>query len=174
MLRRHARHDRSRTRDLLFPRKGWRRRLTYLGKRMTRLSATPHAIARGFATGTFFAFSPLLGLHAILAVAVAAVLRGSLPAAVLGTAICNPLTLPFILGADYEVGHFLTTGSRAADAATVPLADGLAAVMPVLVPLLVGSVVIGAAAAGVGYLGMLGAVTRMRTRRRLRLAEVRR
>ena len=40
-----------RMRELLYPRRGWRRAIEYLGHRVRRLPDTPHRIALGFACG---------------------------------------------------------------------------------------------------------------------------
>lgn len=174
MLTRHGRTLRHSTHRLLFPRKGWRRRVTYLSKRVMRLSATPHSVARGFAVGAFFAFSPLLGLHALLAAALTVLLRGNIVAALIGTAICNPLTLPVILGADYEFGHLLLTGARPEGDTGSMTTEAFGSVWPVIAPIMVGSIVLGSIAAAVGYLGVFGAVKSFQDQRRHRLAEMRR
>ena len=71
---------RNRVREFFWPRKGLGRSVRYLGKRILRLSASPHAVAIGVAAGTFSAFTPFLGLHVILAVALAYALAGNLVA----------------------------------------------------------------------------------------------
>ena len=58
-------------RHTLWPKRGWRRVMSYYWKRLVRLSATPHAIAAGGAAGVFAAFSPLLGFHVVLSLALA-------------------------------------------------------------------------------------------------------
>jgi hypothetical protein len=72
--------------------------------RLTRLKASPHKVALGFAAGAAVSFTPLIGFHLILAVALAFLTRGSIVAAVLGTLVGNPLTFPVIFAASYWIG----------------------------------------------------------------------
>ena len=72
-----------RLKESFWPRAGWPRALRYFGKRILRLSGSPHTIAIGFAAGVFVAWSPLFGFHYLLAVACAFIVRGNVLAAVL-------------------------------------------------------------------------------------------
>jgi uncharacterized protein (DUF2062 family) len=87
----------------LWPRVSWRRSVLYFVKRTLRLSGSPHAIALGCAVGAFAAFTPFLGLHIVIAVVIAWLLRGNLIAGAVGTFIGNPLSFPFIWAGTYEV-----------------------------------------------------------------------
>ena len=82
--------------------------ISYYKLKLARLPASPHAIAAGFACGSMVSFTPLLGLHFILAVVFAYLIRGNLIAALLGTIVGNPITFPFIWGVIYKVGAFVT------------------------------------------------------------------
>ena len=64
-----------------------------------RLKASPHQIALGGAAGVFAAFTPFLGAQMALAAVLAAVCRASVPAALLGTFVGNPLSWPAIWAA---------------------------------------------------------------------------
>ena len=77
--------------------------------RLARLPASNYAISSGFACGSMVSFTPLLGLHFILALIFAYLIRGNLIAALIGTVVGNPLTFPFIWGLIYKVGTFVTT-----------------------------------------------------------------
>ena len=83
--------------------------ISYYKLKLARLPASPHAIASGFACGSMVSFTPLLGLHFILAVVFAYFFRGNFVAALLGTVVGNPITFPFIWGLIYKVGAFVTT-----------------------------------------------------------------
>ena len=72
-----------------WPRTSWSRSSRYV---VYRVSATPHAVALGFAAGAFSAITPFLGTHIVMAIAIAWIIGGSLVAAVLGTFLGNPLT----------------------------------------------------------------------------------
>ena len=73
------------------------------------MPASNYAISSGFACGSMVSFTPLLGLHFILALIFAYLIRGNLIAALIGTVVGNPLTFPFIWGLIYKVGTFVTT-----------------------------------------------------------------
>jgi uncharacterized protein len=85
MFRRRDRLSLSqRVRDFVWPRAGWWRSSKYVVYRVRRLPGSPARIALGFACGAFVSFTPLFGLHYLLAMAVAWLLRGSVVAAFLG------------------------------------------------------------------------------------------
>jgi uncharacterized protein (DUF2062 family) len=75
--------------------------------RILHVDDTPQRIARGIAVGLWIGFTPLLGLHMILALAVAALLRANKALAVLFVWISNPFTLLPIYGPAYLLGRFL-------------------------------------------------------------------
>lgn len=94
----------------------WRRRLRRFPLRMNprhilyrlkRLPADPHAIAVGFASGAGLSCTPLFGLHFLLALALAWILRGNMIAAAIGTVIGNPLTFPIFVSVSYLIGSTL-------------------------------------------------------------------
>jgi uncharacterized protein len=94
-----------RMREIVYPQKGWRRGLDYLGHRVRRLPDTPHRISLGMAIGVFTSFTPLFGLHFILAAVLARLVRGNILAALIGTAFGNPLTFPFIASISLKTGR---------------------------------------------------------------------
>jgi uncharacterized protein (DUF2062 family) len=96
-----------RLREALVPRKGWWRGLDYINKRMRRLPDSPHRIALGFACGAFTSFTPLFGLHFLVAAALAWLVRGNVLAALFGTAVGNPLTFPLISATALYTGRWL-------------------------------------------------------------------
>lgn len=89
-----------------WPRRSFARSMKYYGKRLLRISATPHQVALGLAIGILAASSPLFGLHIILAGIITWLLRGNVAAAILGTMLSNPLTFLPIVMIDYKLGHF--------------------------------------------------------------------
>jgi len=78
--------------DFVWPRRGWARAFAYVKHRVNRLPDPPDRVARGVAAGVFTTFTPFYGLHFFLAALFAVVVRGNVPAALLGTFIGNPLT----------------------------------------------------------------------------------
>lgn len=130
---------------MLWPRRSFSRSFSYFGKRIVRLRASPHSIALGLAAGIFAACSPLLGLHIVIALALAWVLSGNLVAAALGTAFCNPLTFPFIIAGDIKLGDLLLHKSVVTGAAPETIGNMWSGgqLADLWKPMLVGSVPIG-------------------------------
>ena len=86
--------------------------ISYYKLKLARLPASPHAIAAGFACGSMVSFTPLLGLHFLLAIVFAYIIRGNYVAALLGTIVGNPITFPFIWGLIYKVGAFVISNKQ--------------------------------------------------------------
>jgi uncharacterized protein (DUF2062 family) len=80
---------------------------TYVVKRVTRLSGTPHSIAAGAACGVAISFTPFIGFHLIGAFLLSWLVRGNYIAAAVGTLVGNPWTVPLIGVATYKLGHVL-------------------------------------------------------------------
>ena len=77
-------------------------------RRLLAIDDPPERSALAFSIGVFIAFSPLLGLHTILATLIAFVFRFNKVAIYTGTFLNNPpLTLVPIIIASYAVGAFL-------------------------------------------------------------------
>jgi uncharacterized protein (DUF2062 family) len=96
-----------RAREIMYPRKGAWRGMSYLRKRMHRLPDSPHRIAMGFACGAFASFTPFFGFHFVIAAGLAWMMRGNLLASAFGTAVGNPLTFPFIATAALQTGWLI-------------------------------------------------------------------
>jgi uncharacterized protein len=148
--------------------------MQYFWKRILRLRATPHAIAAGVAAGAFAAFLPFLGLHVLIAAALAWVIRGNMLAAALGTAaVGNPLSYPLIWAATYAGGRFLL---HSGPASSSPLhvgsqlrhMDFAALWHPVLEPMTVGGIPLGIVAGAILYFPIRAAVSAFRNARRAR------
>jgi len=82
----------------------WSIRKCFPAHRLMHLRASPHEVALGCAVGVFVAITPLLGAHMLIAALLAGFLRGSVPAAVLGTFFGNPVSWPIIWTSTYAVG----------------------------------------------------------------------
>jgi uncharacterized protein (DUF2062 family) len=167
---------RERLRLSLWPRRSFWRSAKYYVKRALRLSATPHAIAAGVATGAFVSFLPIPGLHFILALVAAWFISANLVATALGTAVLgNPMTMPLLWAASFEVGRFLMNGKQPHH----PMEIGHALRhlefshlwKPVLEPMLLGALVLGLASATIVYLIMRWATAAFQEQRKARLAE---
>ena len=105
--RRHKASIAHRARNIVWPRLGWRRYMRYMLHRLARLPGTPHSIAAGFACGVAMSFTPLVGVHILLALFLSWLIGGSLFSAIIGTIVGNPWTFPFIWLWIYNVGLWL-------------------------------------------------------------------
>lgn len=160
---------------MLWPNMGWRRLGRYLWHRLTRLKASPHAIALGVAFGVFASFTPLMGFHIALASVLAYMFGGNLIAAGLGTLFGNPLTFPFIWLVTYNVGGWflgapLTSGGLAPSLSYSGLfSDSLSPVLPVLTKMMLGSLPLGLLVALICYFPLKIVVAGLQQRRRHRV-----
>ena len=96
--------------NLIWPQIGFRRSVTYVWHRVGRLHGTPHSIAGGFAAGAAISFTPFVGGHLVLAALVSWLTRSNIVAGLLGTAVGNPWTFPFIWLWIYELGRGMGAG----------------------------------------------------------------
>lgn len=166
-------------RGWFWPHIGWRRLGVYAVKRLTRLPGTPHSLAAGFACGVAISFTPFIGLHLILSVLLAYVLRAHPITAAAGTLIGNPWTFPFIWLSTFKLGK-MVLGSPATHAAPVEhwTFDKLFTDVGALIwPMTIGGVLLGLMAGFATYLVLvrvIAAYQDARRRRRERLAHARR
>jgi uncharacterized protein (DUF2062 family) len=173
--RRNPADFRERLRLALWPRRSFRRSARYFAKRVLRLRATPHAIAAGVAAGVFASFFPV-GIHLIVALAIAWLIAGNLVAAALGTAFGNPLTIPVMWGATYEVGFMILHGGEAGSIQPSHIGSlidrmGIAALWePLLEPMIIGALPLGLVFAAAAYALTRWAVGTFQHRRRTRFA----
>lgn len=93
--------------ESFYPRGGWRRASRYIVHRLRRLPDPAHKISRGIAAGVFTSFTPLFGLHFVVAAALAWIMRANVVAALLATFVGNPLTFPLIAAVSMEIGGFI-------------------------------------------------------------------
>lgn len=175
LFRRRNRPTRiERVRVAVWPRHSWARSTRYFGKRVLRLTATPNAIALGFAAGAFASFTPLIGFHFLTAFAVAFLVRGNMIAAALGTSIGNPLTFPFIWAFTFKIGQWILHGrAPTTDPHEVHqkfqhglFEKSLEALWPMLKPMFIGAVPLGLAVASVSYVIVYKSVEVYQRRRR--------
>ena len=175
----------NRIRDNVWPSMGMRRYGTYLRKRIMRLSASPHAIAAGVASGAAVSMFPLIGLHFLLGFVLAFATRGNMIAAAIGTAWGNPLTFPFFFAASYAVGDWLTGGDGVSSTEGAQLeatgaqlsqglfAEGFQAIWPTFKTMMIGGLPIAILVFAVFYVVVRTVVTRFRALRQARLARKR-
>lgn len=161
-----------RVRGAIWPRGGWSRALRYFGKRILRLSGSPHVVATGFAVGVFVAWSPLFGIHYLMAIALAFIARGNVLAAILSTTIGNPVTGPAMWALDYKVGDLIVGNPHhlgPAGGVHGMTEKTIAKILPILEPLLVGWATLGLVSAVISYFVVSYAVRSFQAARRTRL-----
>ncbi|WP_444452885.1 DUF2062 domain-containing protein [Rhodobacter capsulatus] len=184
------------TRDLVWPRGGWGRSVSYIRHRLNRLPDQPHRIARGVFAGIFISFTPLYGIHLIGAALLARLLRGNVLASLFASLVGNPLTFPVIAVISIKLGHLMlgqTADPMLADGLIQIFAEALADIRHNLIaaftaepthwvgmadffrgifwPYLLGGLLPGLASGLAGYYISLPLVTAYQTRRRQRMKE---
>lgn len=180
--------------DFVYPRGGWGRAFEYVKHRVRRLPDTPVKISRGIWAGIFMTFTPFFGLHIVLAMVLAKVMRGNILAAVMATFFGNPLTFPPISVGALNIGYYLlgTHGHETASQSmgekfsaagydlwhnftaifTAEKADwrGLAVFYDdVFLPYLVGGIIPGVICATLAYMLSVPLITAYQNRRRKKL-----
>ena len=120
----------------------FKRVISYYWLRLTRLPGSTYAISAGFACGSMVSFTPLLGLHFFLAIIFAFLIRGNFIAALLGTAIGNPISFPFIWGLIYNIGAFVTSKSSVNFQSEISIDLILDETYEVFTPMLIGGAII--------------------------------
>jgi uncharacterized protein (DUF2062 family) len=71
------------------------------------IKGDPDYVARGLAIGVFIGITPTMPFQTTLALALAALCRGSKPAAVLGIWSGNPVTMPLLYAGSYKLGMLI-------------------------------------------------------------------
>ncbi len=127
----------------------------------------PRKIAGGLAVGTFISFSPYYGLHTLMALAAAIVFRLNVAATLVGAWLVIPPAIPVTMAFSLQVGWLLVGRPVRGH----PAAHGVSALAlwarlsRHLWPLVVGTTVVGLAAAVLAYILAFQAVVRIRTAR---------
>jgi uncharacterized protein len=101
-----------RARDFLWPSLGWKRSTEYLFHRIGRLPGSSHTIAAGFACGAAISFTPFVGLHFVFGGICAWAIRANIMASIIGTAVGNPWSFPFIWTLIYNLGVWMGAGGN--------------------------------------------------------------
>lgn len=162
----------ARLRNWLWPRQGLKRTGRYYAHRIARMRGSDHWIAAGLASGISMSFMPI-GLHVVMALALALIVRGSTLAALLATVIIgNPLVVALLLAADIKLGQWLLGGVAHPDMAmgaswTEMLMQPLALLERIGLPFMLGAFILALMAWFIGYYGIRLFI---RQRRQARLA----
>ncbi|MBF2079257.1 MAG: DUF2062 domain-containing protein [Synechococcales cyanobacterium T60_A2020_003] len=149
----------------------WLRTFRYFYHRFTRMEGSPHAIARGLAVGVFSGWFPWFGVQMIIAVALAALVRGNKIMAAASTWVSNPLTYVPIYAFNFHVGCWILGIDMGKDIFTEmsSWSDAVALGQDFLLVLLFGCFVVGLGVAALSYgagLWLLQSVRQQRLDRR--------
>ncbi len=130
---------------------------------------SPHDIALAFAVGMFIGFSPLIGLHTVMAAGVVWAFRMNPIAVFTGTYINNPWTFVPLYGPCLWLGSMIWSPEQslppiALDGMT--LLTFLTQFKPYLMPFVVGSLVGGTIMALASYVGIKAVVVAYRRQRK--------
>ena len=98
--------------EVIFSLKGISRAIGYVGIRLKRIPDTPHKISLGMSCGIFASFTPLFGLHFLIAGLLSYVLRANVVASLIGTFIGNPITFPIITVFNLKLGEWILGSSE--------------------------------------------------------------
>ena len=98
--------------EVIFSLKGIGRAIEYVGIRLKRIPDTPHKISLGMSCGIFASFTPLFGLHFLIAGLLSYVLRANVLASLIGTFIGNPITFPIITVFNLKLGESILGSSE--------------------------------------------------------------
>jgi uncharacterized protein (DUF2062 family) len=147
-----------------------RRKMRSFLRRLLALDDTPERIAGAFALGVFLAFSPLLGLHAFLGIALSFLFGLNRLAVLMGLIINNPWTLVPIYAAGTYLGGLLVgfpSGHRLSGFEwQAPWSSGfwlqIAGQWPVLKPLIIGSFILSVFASVLSYFVALSMIRHRR------------
>ena len=93
--------------EVIFSLKGISRAIGYVGIRLKRIPDTPHKISLGMSCGIFASFTPLFGLHFLIAGLLSYVIRANVLASLIGTFIGNPITFPIITVFNLKLGEWI-------------------------------------------------------------------
>lgn len=141
--------------------RNWFLRLRPVLRWVLKLRSSPRAIAGGLAVGMFVAFTPTVGIQIILAVIAATICNVNRPAAIAPVWITNPVTVAPVYTFNYWLGTFFYQGPPLSEVSRVfndvgralasldvwdlkePVVAMLRMGKEILIPLTIGSVVVG-------------------------------
>ncbi len=139
--------------------------------RIKDLQGDPHYIAMGMASGVFVALTPTIPFHTALALALAFILKGSKPAAVIGAWLSNPLTIPIFYYGCYKTGTLFLREPIPYDVGFESIPGLFRLGLDVTLAMLIGGALLGIIPAVVAYFVTYAVVLKFRERSRRKKKE---
>jgi len=130
-------------------------RFRAIAEQVMRVDDTPHRIALAFAVGVFVGASPLIGLHTVLALALAWIFRLNRLVTVSGAFVNNPWSMIPIYTFSTWIGTLIlgtNLGMYNVDWHKLTLGTLVSGLEDLIWPFLLGSTVVGLAAALISYI----------------------
>ncbi|MGA7826958.1 MAG: DUF2062 domain-containing protein [Geobacteraceae bacterium] len=137
----------------------WKKRI----RSLLTLDSHPGHISAGFAVGVFISFTPFFGLHSILAITAAFILRINKVTCLTGSWVNTPFTVFPVLMAGYRLGeHILGHQPEKIILKDLSLSYAMELLQTHGAPLLIGTSLFGFAAALVSYAVLYYIIVRFR------------
>lgn len=143
--------------------------------RFLRIRGNPREIALGLASGIMIGMTPLLGLHTVIAIFIAALFKWNKISSAIGVFISNPLTAPLIYTATYYTGAKIIGNGNTF---SLPKDEGWTVFLTILFnapdifwKMLLGGFILGLPLAVLGYYISFNILTRYQEEIKRKLAE---
>ena len=140
--------------------------------RLKELQGDPRYIATGMAIGVFVGITPTIPFHTVIALALAFILRGSKPAAVIGSWFANPITIPFFYIGSFKLGTFILNRPIPFDVKFESITALMTLGLDVTIAMIVGGALLGILPAIIAYILTYRIMTKVREKAELRKQEV--
>jgi uncharacterized protein (DUF2062 family) len=145
--------------DFLLDKEIWKKRI----RSLLTLDSHPGHISMGFAVGVFISFTPFFGLHTILAIAAAFLLRINKVTCLTGSWVNTPFTVVPVLMASYRLGEYILGHQpERIILKDLSLSYAIELLQSHGAPLLIGTSLVGFAAALVSYAFLYYIIIRFR------------
>jgi hypothetical protein len=145
-----------------------KKRLRIFLMRIGELQGEPRYIAMGMAIGVFVAVTPTIPFHTIIALALAIILKGSKPAAIIAVWFSNPLTIPALYYGSFKIGTLLRGESMPYDIQFESIPELLDMGLDVTLAMLLGGALLGIIPAVTTYFVTFRVFIKLRDRSRQR------
>jgi uncharacterized protein (DUF2062 family) len=116
--------------------------------RLSKKGLSPKEIALGVAMGNLIGFIPVPGTHTVMAIFLASIFRLNTLIVLLGTQISNPVSYPLQIFFSAQIGNLFLHG----EFLTITFAGGISYLEYYIVPIILGSLILGITVSGLSYL----------------------